>query len=192
MKWLLITAVSCTFATPARALEVLSQGFSVEAGVYVLELDVRIEAPIERVWEILTDYDRLPELNPAVSRSRVEVNADGQAEVLTVVRGCVLFFCSSVERVEVMEESAPVRIVAVTDPARSDLRQGRSEWNFWPDDDATRLSLTVAMEPDFWVPPLLGRRALRRNLIGGTLDLLEAVERRAAHANNASDAPVAE
>jgi hypothetical protein len=92
----------------------------------------------------------------------------------------VLFFCSSVTRVEIMEEVAPVRIVAVTDPARSDLKAGRSEWNFWPEGEATRLSLTVSMEPDFWVPPLLGRRAIRRNLIDGTLQLLEAVESRAS------------
>lgn len=183
MKGPLVAATACVLATPAHALEVLSQGFSVDQGVYELELDVRIEAPIERVWAILTDYERLPELNPAVTRSRVEINAEDQAEVLTVVRGCVLFFCSSVERVEIMEEVAPVRIVAVTDPARSDLRQGRSEWNFWPEDEATRLSLTVLMEPDFWVPPVLGRRALRRNLIGGTLELLEAVEHRAADAS---------
>jgi len=188
MKWLLIAATACLLALPARALEVLSQGFNIENGVYELELDVRIEAPIERVWAILTDYERLPELNPAVTRSGVEVNDQGQSEVLTVVRGCVLFFCNSVERVEIMEEFATVRIVAVTDPARSDLRQGRSEWNFWPEDEATRLSLTVLMEPDFWVPPVLGRRALRRNLIGGTLDLLEAVEHRAAEA--AADANV--
>lgn len=173
-------AVAAVSLRPAVALEVLSQSFEVIDRVYTVDLEVRLQAPREAVWAVLTDYDRLGELNPAVVDSRVERPPAGSPEVLTVIRGCVLFFCSSVVRVESMQESAPARIVAITDPGRSDLRQGRSDWRLIDEDAATRLELQVAMEPDFWVPPLLGRRALRRSLIGGTLDLLEAVEHRAA------------
>ena len=173
-------AVLVMVARPGAALEVLEQTFEADGGVYQLALELRLEAPIERVWTVLTGYERLPELNPAVTESEVTRSPDGPPEVRTVVRGCVLFFCSSVVRLERMEEIAPVRIVAVTDPDRSDLRAGRSEWNLWPEDEGTRLSLTVSMEPDFWVPPLLGRRAIRRSLIDGTLELMQAVERRAA------------
>lgn len=169
----------------AEAVEVLSQAFSVTDGVYALELEVRLAAPREAVWSVLTDYDRLGELNPAVTESRVERSTGGEPEVLTVIRGCVLFFCSSVARVERMQESAPARIVAITDPARSDLRQGRSDWRLSDEVGTTRLELTVALEPDFWVPPLLGRRALRRSLVGGTLDLLAAVEQRAGQPDGA-------
>ncbi len=176
-----MVALALTLA-PARgaaAIEVLSQRFWVSDGVYALELEVRLQAPRDAVWDVLTDYDRLGELNPAVIESRVERAVAGDPEVLTVIRGCVLFFCSSVARIERMQESPPARIVAVTDPARSDLRQGRSDWRLSDEAGLTRLELSVTLEPDFWVPPLLGRRALRRSLVGGTLELLEAVEQRA-------------
>lgn len=178
MRWLAVWALLA--GAPALALEVLEQEFSVDDGVYGLALEVRLQAPIERLWAVLTDYPRLSELNAAVIASEMSRGEDGRAEVMTEIRGCVLFFCNTVRRVEVMEEFAPVRIVAVTDPARSDLRQARSEWTLWPEGEATRLSLTVRMEPDFWVPRLLGRRALRRSLVGGTLELLETAEARAA------------
>jgi hypothetical protein len=178
VRWLALWGLLA--GSQSLALDVLEQDFSVEDGVYGLTLEVRLNAPIERLWAVLTNYERLSELNAAVVASEVTQAEDGRAEVLTEIRGCVLFFCNTVRRVEVMEEFAPVRIVALTDPVRSDLRQARSEWNLWPEDEATRLSLTVSMEPDFWVPRLLGRRALRRSLIGGTLQLLEAAEARAA------------
>ncbi|TVQ49765.1 MAG: hypothetical protein EA371_02075 [Gammaproteobacteria bacterium] len=181
----LMAALALVPLRVAEAVEVLSQAFSVTDGVYALELEVRLAAPREAVWSVLTDYDRLGELNPAVTESRVERSTGGEPEVLTVIRGCVLFFCSSVARVERMQESAPARIVAITDPARSDLRQGRSDWRLSDEVGTTRLELTVALEPDFWVPPLLGRRALRRSLVGGTLDLLAAVEQRAGQPDGA-------
>ncbi|MCC5861019.1 MAG: SRPBCC family protein [Gammaproteobacteria bacterium] len=181
----LMAALALVPLRVAEAVEVLSQAFSVTDGVYALELEVRLAAPREAVWSVLTDYDRLGELNPAVTESRVERSTGGEPEVLTVIRGCVLFFCSSVARVERMQESAPARIVAITDPARSDLRQGRSDWRLSDEAGTTRLELTVALEPDFWVPPLLGRRALRRSLVGGTLDLLAAVEQRAGQPDRA-------
>src|SRR2546426_2508439 len=33
-----------------------------------LRTDIEIDAPVERVWEVLTDFDRFPDWNPFIRR----------------------------------------------------------------------------------------------------------------------------
>jgi hypothetical protein len=98
-------------------------------------------------------------------------------EVYTRMRGCVAaLFCKTLQRVERIVESPPGELVADVIPAESDFRSGRVLWRLRADGERTILRYENHMEPDFWVPGLLGDDLLARSLLRTARDMIERVE----------------
>ncbi len=98
-------------------------------------------------------------------------------EVYTLLRGCVAaVFCKTLRRVERVTESPPGELLAEVIPAESDFRFGRVLWRLRPDGEGTILRYESHMEPDFWVPGLLGDDLLARSLQRTARDMIGKVE----------------
>ena len=83
------------------ALSVESVQTSLRGGVYRVELVARVDAPVESVAAVLTDYAGYRSLDPRIRASDVlPPEHEGEELVRTVVRACAGFFCRNVERVE--------------------------------------------------------------------------------------------
>lgn len=81
------------------------------------------------------------------------------------VRGCVLFFCRSVHRVEQLELEPARSIVARVEPEASDLHDGLSRWQFTAlPDGGTAVAFDMSMTPAFWVPPVIGPALVKHRL----------------------------
>ncbi len=155
--------------------------FSNAEGLYVLTLSARLEAPIDAVFSILTDYVRLPELHDTIEESRVVDQPDANtADVFTRIRGCVAFFCRSLTRTERVTSVAPSHIEAVILPETGDFDAGLVRWDMRAlGDNVTHVDYVAEIRPRFWVPPLIGPRLLSQAMRKTTGELLEAVEVRA-------------
>jgi len=142
----------------ASAAEFLELEFTREGGGrYRLDSEIRIDAPAQGVYEVLADYPGLPRLSSIFEEGRVlEPIEDGRGLVYLKVKGCVLFFCREVEMVEHLEVDPPREMIVVIDPARSDLDFGRAIWTVIPEGDGCRVLYELEMEPDFWIPPVIG------------------------------------
>src|SRR5216117_3531780 len=46
-----------------------------------LRTDIEIDAPVERVWEVLTDFDRFPDWNPFIRRIRGDAQVGSRLDV---------------------------------------------------------------------------------------------------------------
>ena len=139
--------------------------------------DLRIAAPRAQVYAALTDYDRFADLSTRYVDSRyVEPAPDGTQRVYTHVKGCVWFFCRSVERFARLEQAPDTRIVATAEPEHSDVSYGRETWELSPAAGGTRVVYRHDMEPRFWVPPLIGVWAIRRALEKDALAAAERIE----------------
>lgn len=112
------------------------------------------------------DYEHLARLHYAVVASELlDSAADGRARVHTRSRFCVLVFCFDVMQVTDYALEGNGDLVAVAVPAQSDLRYGRYRWEFREDGPGrTQLHFHAEVEPDFWVPPLIGPWILGRKL----------------------------
>ncbi len=168
-------------AGPAWALDVLGVKTVAESGQVRVELELVLDAPVERVIAVLTDYDRIHELHPRFRESRdLGMPAPGVTEVYTVFRGCVAVFCRTLRRVERLRRTA-AGLVAEDVPGRGDFAAGRTEWRFSSEGEGrTRLDYRAMLEPDFFLPPLVGGRVLADLTRETTLEMLAAAERRAA------------
>jgi hypothetical protein len=153
------------------------------------ELVVTLDAPIERVDAVLRNYDEYSSLNHRILSSRVlDRPAPDVVTLETTVEVCFGWFCRDVTRVERVQESKN-GLFAVADPERSDVKfsETRSELSPGPD-GATRVRYETNVVPDFWVPPIGGRRMLLRMLETETRDLFMNVELKARQPEHGSSA----
>jgi len=176
-------ALAClTFALlpqVADALSVQSLQASLRGGVYRIELIARVDAPVEDVAAVLTDYAGYRGLDPRIRASSVLPSEDeGMELVRTVVRVCAGFFCRNVERVERVERRDG-ELLATVIPEKSELKSGLTRTTWQADNEATSVTYQVEFVPDFWVPSAIGRRYAERVLKASTLELFGNVEKRA-------------
>jgi hypothetical protein len=137
-----------------------------------------IEAPQRLVFGALADYEHFAELSSRYKQSRfIEPAADGTPRIYTELEGCVWFFCRTIRRNSRLELFPDERIVATVEPEGSDLAYGREEWLLAATaGPATRVTYTHAMEPDFWIPPLIGIWAMRKALESDALKAAGRIE----------------
>jgi len=163
----------------ADALSVQSLQASLSGGVYRIELVARVDAPVEDVAAVLTDYAGYRSLDPRIRASNVLPSEDEGVELVrTVVRVCAVFFCRNIERVERVERRDG-ELLATVIPEQSELKSGLTRTTWQADNEATSVTYQVEFVPDFWVPSAIGRRYAERVLKASTLELFGNVEKRA-------------
>ena len=67
-------------------------------------------------------------------------------------------------------------VVAVTDPERSNFKLATERWQLRPEKGGTLLIYEFDMEPDFWVPPVIGPFYIKRALMSGGSRAVERIE----------------
>jgi hypothetical protein len=153
--------------------------------VYSLVAETFLDATPEAISRVLLDYERFGRISNVYKEyGYLDPLPDGTPVVFTRMEGCLLkVFCKSMTRVEKLEVASPDHIRTVTLPDRSDFKRSTSEWSLEPEADGTRMTYTLEMEPDFFVPPVVGPMLLKHTLKqdGGKVidrieDLAQAVE----------------
>jgi hypothetical protein len=93
---------------------------------YQCDLNVRLDAPLDKVEAVLRDYEKYPSLDTRILQARVlERPSPNVAMLETKLRLCLGWFCRNVSRVERVEESEHA-LAATADPSRSDVKYGET------------------------------------------------------------------
>lgn len=173
---------------PALAADLERIDVQHEDGRYRMSSETWFDAPLIGVFDVLTDYQRFDRISSVYSQAHyVAPDADGTPRVFTELKGCVLFFCQTMRRTERLENSGLAEIRATAIASLSDFRYSVASWQLSEARGGTRVVYSVEMEPDFWVPPLIGPYVMKRKLHKGGVDAIERIERLA----QASDADLA-
>lgn len=147
---------------------------------YSLVADAHLAATPEAIYAVLTDYDdnRFGRISSIYKESRyLDPDTDGTPIVFTRTEGCVAWHCMKFDRVERLETHKPNWIKSSVLPERSDFKYSTSEWMLEPDGaGGTNLTYKLEMEPDFWIPPLIGPWRLKRTLADGAPRAVRRVE----------------
>ncbi len=173
--WLLLGACAPGGAAQIQRLEVtrVDDRFS-------LVLNAHLQVPPDAVWNTLTDYPNLHRLSESVLQS-LELPRDGAGGhlVYTLSHVCVWIFCKDLEHLQRVSEAGSGLLEADSVPEGSDFTYGHTRWVLTPEAGGTRFELTIRLEPDFWVPPLLGPFLIQSGLRSTALDALQGLEREA-------------
>lgn len=149
-------------------------------GRYQIRLERTIDAPVDEVYRVLTDYEHLTNLDPHIKESQLLSRTDNTVEVFTRVRGCVLLFCRTIERTHAIVEEPPVKLDAELVADGGNVASDRFTWLLTIDGKGTRVQYDQEIEPAFWVPPFVGPAILKRKLGKAANNALTNLERLAA------------
>jgi hypothetical protein len=176
-----IAAVAALTATAAlSAANIESLDVSRHRGRYMLVADARLDATPESIYLVLTDYadNRFGRISRVYKESRfLEPDVDGTPMIYTRMEGCVVWYCMTLSRTERLETNPPLWIKTVTLPEHSNYKYTTSEWHLERDGDGTKMIYRLEMEPDFFVPPLIGPWYLQRTLSRGGVRAVMRIER---------------
>ncbi len=164
-----------------------------ERGRYSLEANARLDATPESIYAVLTDFDdnAYARISRAYKESRyLEPAADGTPLVYTRMEGCMLWHCMTIERTERLETDAPRWIKSTALPEGSNFKHATSEWVLERDGDGTKMNYKIEMEPDFFVPPIIGPWYLKRTLSQGGLRAVTRIERLARELDGRPNEPL--
>jgi ribosome-associated toxin RatA of RatAB toxin-antitoxin module len=139
-----------------------------------------IAAPVDLVWRVLTDYERLPAFVPGISRSVVLARQGSslRLEQSGEARFLVFSFPMQVE-LDVLE-SPPHWVVSRAVGGNVRQMSGRYDLKADPGRGGVMLIYTGLIEPDFDLPPLVGTAALRHMAEEQFRAMVAEIERRAA------------
>lgn len=164
---LLLAAVMVVGAFPSPAADFNSFSVDYQDDRYTVVVDVVLDVPIAPVRKVITDYDHLFWISGAVKKSQhLDNPSKGIHTVYTQSHACILFFCKTIEQVQRVDETDPSRIVFTALPKYSDVKYSRTVWEIDSlEAERTHLVWTFEMEPDFFIPPVIGPSAVKSTLL---------------------------
>lgn len=164
-------------AMPVGAAELRSVTLDKRDGVYYATSEVWLDAPRDEVFGVLSDWDISTRFSSLIVESRnVELADDERPGFYMQNKGCVLFFCQTVEREGFVELQGGYLIRAVANPEKSDFELSDETWTLVDDEEGTQILYEMQMKPKFWIPPIIGPYAIKRKIRKDGLEALQRIE----------------
>jgi hypothetical protein len=145
-------------------------------------MNATLNADVDNVIKIITDYDNLTLINPHLKESKVlNKSEDGRTTVSMLTEACVLFLCYSVRHVQTSHFIRNGVLFSRIIPEESDFRSGWIRWEIKAMDSnkkypVTQIILDIEMVPDFFILPVIGPHQIKRKMLEMakvTIDKLE-------------------
>ena len=134
-------------------------------GVYHISIAAEIAASEEHVRQVLTDYVHIYRLSDSIIESKViESSIEEKTQVETVILCCIPVVCKEVTLVEEVSTLESGNLQTVILPEKSDFRSGKAIWEIIAKGDKTQLTYQANIEPDFFIPPVLGTKLVIANM----------------------------
>lgn len=128
--------------------------------VSMVRAECIIPAPRDRVWRVLTDYNHIDDIVPAVTESRLERADDGRMLLHQSGRSGVWIFTRefhvTLEVTEVPKSHIGFRIV------EGDFKRFDGSWQIADSNGGTWAAHRVEVQPDFFAPGWAQRHVARR------------------------------
>jgi len=177
---ILATVLAGVLALAARSATLDSLDVTREDGRYELYADTFVAASPSDIYAVLLEYEdnKFQRISSVYKESGyLDPAADGTPIVFTLMEGCIVFYCLSMRRTERLEKEEFSYIRTMTIPEQSDFNYSHSEWTFAPAEGGTRMTYEMVMEPDFFIPPIVGPYILKRVLRSGGARVISRIER---------------
>lgn len=158
----------------AHAAEVTVRA-SRSGDVLQVEASAEFEGSLDGAWQVLTDYGRFAEFVPSLQTSRV-ISRDRESVVVEQKGEARLLFFSYPIDVRLAITEKP-REQIVSQAIAGNFRDMRSTYALEARQGRLFLRYSGRLEPDFYVPPLIGTYVLRSNVEAMFRALVDEIER---------------
>ena len=155
----LVSGISC-----AGQLESIS--ITEIQGEYATRIVALVDAPVEYVLAVITDYKHIYRINPSIVESELlPAGDDGVTRVRNRIEHCLYVFCFEVEIVEDVVLIGDVNLLATLVPELSSFESVNAMWHLRPfEDQRPRIQYRANFRPDFFIPPVIGSLIIKSKL----------------------------
>ena len=166
----LVFLFSCAFGAETN-VSVAKRG-----DVFIVDANSTVASNRATAWRVLTDYEGYPSFVPNLSLSRL-VSLDPRRVEQRGEFG-ILFFTKEIFATFDIQEwpRSKIRFRAL----EGNVKMLETEVTMEGEDRNLTIRYRSVIEPDFWVPPLIGAPILRSSIRGKLQAVAEEIERRAA------------
>lgn len=146
--------------------------------LFEIQVSGLVRATPQQTWAVLTDYGRLPEFVPDLLSSKLLSRCGDEAIIEQQGSAGFLFMRQSIHLVVRVTErpfsTLDVELVA------GDMKHYASRWELVPAESGggTRIAYRGSLEPDFFVPLLLGRAMVQADVRKMLAAVVAEIERR--------------
>lgn len=141
-----------------------------------------VRAAQDQAWNVLTDYNRLQEFVPDLQSSTL-LSREGQEAIVEQHSEAGFLFVTQAIHMVVRVTEQPYSAIDVALVA-GDMRSYSARWELVPvmhnGTEGTRIQFSGMMEPDFFVPPLIGRSIVQVNVRRMVEAVLGEIDKRSA------------
>ncbi|HEY4318402.1 MAG TPA: SRPBCC family protein [Herbaspirillum sp.] len=131
--------------------------------IFTVRAHMVANAPLQRVWEVLTDYDRLADFVPELTSSRLVARDEDECIVAQEGFGQFLFIKQPIHLLLRVAET-PYSTVQTT-LVKGNMYEYSADWAMHAiDSNTTQLDYDATISPMFYVPSLFGTALMKRDL----------------------------
>lgn len=154
-----LSALALPYSLAANAQDIAVQ-VAKNGGVVTVEAKLFAPVDIRIAWQVLCDFDQMAKFVPSIEQSRI-ISKPGEP-LLLEQRGFARFgpFGVAFDTVRSVE-LVPHRVIK-TRMLSGNMRRLEATMELAPAAGGTRMAYHAEVEPDFWLPPLLGPVFIRR------------------------------
>ena len=147
-------------------------------GVFRITVSATLDAPAAYIRQVLTDYRNIYRLSSSIVETEViETCHRDETQVRTKVLVCATVFCREVERVEAVRALDTGDLQARIVPEQSEFRSGLAIWKITSMDYGSELEYNATVEPDFFIPPVVGVPVIQSSLKAEFISTVARIEK---------------
>ena len=149
----------------------------VEDGDYGIHIVMVMDAPVDYVYSVITDYKHAYRINPCLTTSEILPSPDEHTvRVYNHSVHCVWLFCFDIDWIGDIVEPQEGYLKVETLPEYSNFEQGMAVWDIRPQGERTRVLHNSSFKPDFFIPPIIGEHIIKQHMREETLDTFKRIE----------------
>ncbi len=153
--------------------------------IYHLHINATVNADVDNIIRLITDYENLPLINPYLKESKLLDKPENERTTVSMLtETCVLFLCFNIRHVQTFHFIENGILFSRIIPEGSDFHAGWMRWEIKAMDSnkkspVTQLILEIEMVPDFFVPPLVGSYQIKKIMLEMTRATIIKLEEKA-------------
>ncbi len=161
----------------AKAANITSSSAEYKNNRFIITVVGVVSASPEQVFALLTDYENITKISPKIVESKI-IKTDGNKTIVKIIaKGCVWFFCKEIINTQSTTSIPENNIQSTTIPAESNLKFGKMVWNIKEIAFGTEIDYSAEIEPDFFVPPLIGAYFIKNSMLEEAKAFVDSVEK---------------
>ena len=176
-KYLYYAIIVLSFFTANLSCDDIDISIAQEAGGFQINATFYTDAPVERVREVLVDYENIPNFASSIVKSKIKSRENGfiLLEQVGVQKILPLFSVKAYLLLKIEESKNRINF---EDVSKKDFERYSGYWEINEISSGTVTSYSLTVKPNFYVPSFIAKKVFINKSKKMCLEILDEINRR--------------